>query len=182
MKPRALTRSLLLIVVLVVALSLSLLDLPGYLCSGSTRAEAAFSTIKYAETDTESTTKSTSYQEKAALTFMPESAGAYLIVGTAELRGSSSSYSVLARLTVDGVSCADLTAEPEETGIYINHFATQKIVNLTAASHTIKLQYRSESTNASAYARRARILAIPVSSYEAQEAASAQTVSSTYSS
>ncbi len=182
MKPRAFPRSLLLIAVLVTALMLSPLDLPGGLLSGTHRAEAAINTIKYVETEAESYTKSTSYQDKATLTFTPESAGAYLIVGTAELRGSSSSYSVLARLTVDGVSCADLTAEPEETGIYVNHFATQKIVNLTAASHTIKLQYRSESTYASAYARRARILAVPVSSYEAQEAASAQTVSSTYSS
>jgi len=53
---------------------------------------------------------------------------------------------------VDGVSCADLTAEPDQTGIYINHFASHRIVNLTAASHTVKLQYRSESTYAYAYA------------------------------
>jgi hypothetical protein len=182
MKPRAATQTLLLIAVLVAALIVSLCDLPSLFLSGPDRAEAAYSTIKYVESEAESYSKSSSYQDKATLTFTPESAGSYLIIGTAELRGSSSSYSVLARLTVDGTSYAELTGEPEETGIYVNHFATSKMVNLTAASHTIKLQYRSESTSASAYARRARILAIPLSSYETQEAAGAQTVSSTYGS
>ncbi|MEW6555451.1 MAG: hypothetical protein AB1384_14335 [Actinomycetota bacterium] len=182
MRLRAFNVSLLLIVALIIALTMSLLDFPGYLLSGSSRAEAAYNAIKYAETEAESSTKSTSYQDKAVLTFTPESAGAYLVVGTAELRGSSSSYSVLARLTVDGVSCADFTGEPEETGIYVNHFAAHEVVNLTAASHTIRLQYRSESAYASAYARRARVLAIPLSSYETRAAASAQTVSATYGS
>jgi hypothetical protein len=171
---------LLFLAALIVALVLSLLDFPGLFLSDLDRAEAAYNSIRYAETEAESSTRSTSYQDKATLTFTPESPGAYLIVGTAELRGSSSSYSVLARLTVDGVSYADLTGEPEETGIYVNHFATQKIVNLTAASHTIKIQYRSESTLAYAYARRARITAIPLNSYESQDSASTQTVNSTY--
>lgn len=180
MKTRACSRSLLLIAVLAAATLFSFPGIPGYLRTGPARAGTAFNAIRYAESEEESSTRSTSYQDKAALTFKPESAGAYLIVATAELKGSSSSYSVLARLTVDGASCAELTGEPEETGIYANHFATHKVVNLTAASHTLKLQYRSESTGAYAYARRARIMAVPLSSYEAQEAAGAQTVSKTY--
>ncbi|MBC7246879.1 MAG: hypothetical protein H5T73_03750 [Actinobacteria bacterium] len=161
-------------------MTISLLEFPCSFLAGDNRAQAASSTIKYAEAEAESSTRSTSYQDKAVLTFTPEVPGYYLIIGTAELRGSSSSYSVLARMTVDGTSCADFTGEPDQTNIYINHFAAQKVVNLTAASHTIKLQYRSESAFAYAYARRARILAIPVSSFATQEAASTQTISTTY--
>lgn len=114
------------------------------------------------------------------LTFTPEVPVYYLIIGTAELGGSSSSYSVLARMNIDGTSCADFTREPDQTKIFINHFATQKVVNLTAASHTIKIRFRSESSSAHAYARRARILAIPLSGFAFQEVASTQSVNTTY--
>lgn len=143
-------------------------------------AHAATDSIFYAETEAESSTRSTSYQDKVVLNFTPTAAGPYLIVGTAELKGSSTSYSVLMRVTVDGVSCAETIAEPEESGIWFQHFAVHEIVNLTANSHTIKIQYRSESSLCYAYARRARILAIPLESYESQKAAGAQTVSSVY--
>jgi hypothetical protein len=164
----------------VLVLAFSLIEAPVFLFSSSARAQAASSMIRYAETEAESSTRSTSYQDKTTLTFTPESQGSYLIIATAELKGSSSSYSILARLTVDGVSCADFSGELDEPGIYINHFATHKMINLTAASHTIKIQYASKSTRAYAYARRARIIAIPLSSYESQESTSTQTVNSTY--
>ncbi len=169
-------------VVLFLALVICLLGFPVFPGAGYDRAEASSNSIAYAETEAESYTKSTSYLDKAALTFTPQTPGAYLIVATAELKGSSSSYSVLARLTVDGVSCAELSGEPEETGKYINHFAAHEIVNLTAASHTVKIQYRSESRYASAYARRARIMAVPLSSVSSQEAVGAQAVTAKYGS
>jgi hypothetical protein len=163
---------------IIISLFVTLLALTLFI-SNPYQARADYSSIKYVETEAESSTKSTSYQDKATLTFTPESQGNYLIIGTAELKGNSSSYSVLARMTVDGVSYADFTGEPDETGLYINHFASHKILNLTAASHTIKIQYRSESTSAYAYARRARVLVIPLSSCESQDSASTKTVTAT---
>ncbi len=150
--------------------------------AGTDRARAAGSAnvIQYAENESESSTKLTTYQDKAVLTFTPQVAGSYLLIATAELRGSSTSYSVLARLSVDGVAYAELTGEPDQTGIYRESYATHEIVNLTVASHTIKLQYRSESRYASAYIRRARLLAIPLSTFESQENAATQTLSARY--
>src|SRR4030042_2718101 len=90
---------------IITGLFVALLVLTPFLLN-SNQAKADYNSIKYAETEAESNTRSTSYQDKATLTFTPESQGNYLIIGTAELKGSSSSYSVLARLAVDGVSGA----------------------------------------------------------------------------
>jgi hypothetical protein len=108
-------------------------------------------------------TTSTSWQDKTVLTFTP-AAGDYLVMATAEMYGSSGSYNAIAQMTINGTSYAVYDVEPADTTNYQTFF-THKIINLTAASHTIKIQYRSENTAATAGIRNARIVVIPLSSY-----------------
>jgi len=117
------------------------------------------STYEFAANDTEGSTTSTSWQTRTTLTFTPTVADDWIILGFAEYKGSSGSYSTLVRLQVDGADQAALTVEPKDTTDY-QSFATVKVANLSAASHTITLQYASESTSATAYIRNARIVAI----------------------
>jgi head-tail adaptor len=70
----------------------------------------------------------------------------------------------LAHLTIDGTEYALYDAEPADTTNY-QSFVTHKVINLTAASHTIKIQYRSESTSAYCRIRNARIVAIPLNGF-----------------
>ncbi len=65
MKPSTMPKYLLFLAALIVALVLSLLDFPGLFLSDLDRAEAAYNSIRYAETEAESSTRSTSYQDKA---------------------------------------------------------------------------------------------------------------------
>lgn len=80
------------------------------------------------------------------------------------MNGSSSSYNAKAQLTIDGTAWAVYDAEPKDTTNY-QSFITHKIVNLTAASHTIKIQYASENTLATARIRNARIIVFSLSGF-----------------
>jgi len=110
-----------------------------------------------------SNTTSTSWQDKTVLTFTP-AAGNYLILATAEVNGSSSSYNAKAQLTIDGTAYAVYDAEPSDTTNY-QSFVTHKVANLTAASHTIKIQFASENAGATAQIRNARIIVFSLSSF-----------------
>ena len=68
-----------------------------------------------------------------------------MIFGFAEYKGSSTSYSTLVRLTVDGTAQADLTVEPNDATDY-QTFMTMKVASLSAAQHTINIDYRSENS------------------------------------
>ena len=116
-------------------------------------------TYQFVAQDSETSTTSTTYQTKATLTFTPNAADDWIILGFAEYKSSSTSYSALLRLTVDGNVDAEITKEPKDTTDYIA-FQTAKFRNLTAASHTINLDYRSENAAGTVYVRKARIVAI----------------------
>ena len=126
---------------------------------------AANSTYEFIASDTESTTTSTSYQNKASLVFTPSTSDTWMIFGFAEYKGSSTSYSVLVRLTVDGTTEGDLTVEPNDTSDY-QTFMTMKTATLSAAQHTINIDYRSENSGATARVRNVRIVAIPKAALE----------------
>lgn len=114
---------------------------------------------KSAISEGESSTKSTSWQDKVSLTFTPESAGDYLILATADLSGSSTSDSFFACLTFDSSSLGEMVREPTATNHYYT-FAMVKKLNLSASSHTFIIQYKSEKATKSAYIKNARIIAL----------------------
>jgi len=103
---------------------------------------------KYAEVEARTQTALTAYQDKTTLTFTPETAGDYIILASATGDGESASYDFRIQLNVDGTAYSNYNIEPA----YINNrylWGMVKRVNLAASSHTIKIQYSSESTNTS---------------------------------
>lgn len=137
---------------------------------------------RYAASDGVSSTTSTSWQDKVTLTFTSV-ADAYLVMASAELRGNSNSYDVEAQLTIDGTTYAGLDTRPDETAtdLYSHHFATFKAINLTASSHTFKIQYRSSSSMGTCSIQHARITVFRIFNYAYAENEGQQTVSGGYS-
>ncbi len=137
---------------------------------------------RYSESDGISSTTSTSWQDKVMLTFTSV-ASAYLVVASAELRGNSTFYDMEAQLTIDGTTYAGLSTRPDETAtdLYSHHFAMSKAINLTAASHTLKIQYRSSSTFGTCSIQHARITVFRIFDYAFAENEGSQTVSGSYS-
>jgi len=120
----------------------------------------ANSTYEFIASDGESSTTSTSYQTKASLAFTSYTSDDWVIFAFAEYKGSSTRYSTLVQVTVDAVTEADITVEPNDTTDYQSFVASKK-ATLSAGSHTVNLQYRSESTSATARIRNARLVAVP---------------------
>jgi hypothetical protein len=122
--------------------------------------------FQYTESEAESYTSSTTYQDKTTLTFTPPSAQDYLIIASALVRQESTSYAVYTNLDVDGTSYAEKIYRPKDSTGYVPFFVI-KDINLSAASHSIKIQYRTNraSTSAEAYIKNARIIAIPIKAY-----------------
>jgi hypothetical protein len=140
----------------------------------------------YSESAGISSTTSISWQDKVTSTFTSV-AGAYLVVASAELRGDSTqqpqTYDMEAQLAIDGTTYAGFNTRPDETAtdLYSHHFATFKAINLTASSHTFKIQYRTSSSYGTCSIQHARIAMFRIFGYAFAENEGSQTVSGGYS-
>jgi len=131
-------------------------------------------TYQFAASDGESSTSSTTFQTKTTLTFTPGVADDWIILGFAEIRESSTNHQAQARLVVDGTVEGLMQARPKVTSDYMSTSAA-KYKNLTAAAHTITLQYASSNASATAYVRNARIVALRKASLALYQTASDST-------
>ena len=114
-------------------------------------------TYKHTSSDTESTTTSTTYQAKLTLQWTPTIADDYAIIGSAEYDATNYGASWV-RMTVDGAVQAESCGRVRDVDCW--PFAVQKVMNLSAAQHTITIDYRSDGSRITAKIRRARIVAI----------------------
>jgi hypothetical protein len=137
----------------------------------------------YAQAEDRTTTTSTSWQDKTTLTFTPPTQDDYLILAYATADGSSTSYDFKVQLTIDGTAYSTVNIRTVNSA---NRYpwAVSKVVNLTAASHTIKIQYCSASTSGTAGIAHARIVALNLSRFQnlyyAEDEARTTTTSTTY--
>lgn len=111
-----------------------------------------------AESNSESTTSSTSLQDKTVLTFTPSQTADYLCMATAEIGSSSTERSVTSQLEINGKTYADMRFEPHEASSPRDYtsFATTQNYTFDNAPHTVKIRYKTES-GATAYIRNARV-------------------------
>jgi hypothetical protein len=131
----------------------------------------------YNSSDGESSSNSGTYFDKVILAFTPSLTGNYLIIASAELRGSSNGYDVRVRMTIDGTTYANPTWQPDEANMWESFF-TSKVISFGSGSHTIRIQYSSEDSAQTVTIRRTRIMALKLSGFESNEAESQQTVTS----
>jgi hypothetical protein len=131
----------------------------------------------YNSSDGESSSNSGTYFDKVILAFTPSLTGYYLVIASAELRGSSNGYDVRVRMTIDGTTYANPTWQPDEANMWESFF-TSKVISFGSGSHTIRIQYSSEDSAQTVTIRRTRIMALKLSGFESNEAETQQTVTS----
>ena len=119
---------------------------------------------QYAESEGNSTSTSTNWQDKVALTFTPSTSGDYLIIATANYGGSSTDYSTLLQFLKDGSVQAGPTRETSATEARYT-FGVMRKINLDATSHTFKIQYKTENTANTARINYAHIVAIRIDQF-----------------
>jgi len=131
----------------------------------------------YNSSNSESSTTSGTYVDKLTLSFTPTLAGSYLIVASAELKGSSNAYAVQVQMTIDGVAYANPSWQPDDANTWESFF-TSKVTSFNIGVHTIAIRYASEDAAQTVTIRNARIIALFLSDFEANETETEQTVTS----
>jgi hypothetical protein len=135
---------------------------------------------EYAESEALSTTSNTNWEDKTTLTFTPPSNGDYLVIATANYRGSSTSYNVYIRLVQDGtIIDADASGRPG-SGTTANYYTlgVMRKVTLDTSQHNFKIQYCSSSSSGIAGINYAHIVAIKLDQIDNNTYAEDETESS----
>jgi hypothetical protein len=123
---------------------------------------------EYAESEGLSTTSSTEWQDKVILAFTPPADGEYLVIATANYRGSSTNRNVNIRLIQDDtIVHAEAIGRPG-SGTTANYytFGVMRKLNLNAAPHNFKIQYCSSGVPGDAGINHAHLVAIKLSQFE----------------
>lgn len=123
---------------------------------------------EYAESEGLSTSGSTNWQEKATLSLTPATSDDYLLIATANYRGSSTNRDTKIRLIEDDtIVHADTIGRPgaDTTSSYYT-FAVMRRISLDTSTHSFKLQYCSSATPAIAGINYAHIAAIKLSQFD----------------
>lgn len=131
----------------------------------------------YNSSNVGSSTTDVAYTDKVILNFTPSSAGNYLVIASAELRGSSNAYNVRVQMTIDGIVYASPMWEPDDVNMWESFF-TSKVIYFDRSSHAIRVQYSSENVAQTVTIRNARIMALMLSDFEGSEIEGEQAVSS----
>jgi hypothetical protein len=136
---------------------------------------------QFAASDDEWQTTSTTYQDKTTLTFTPESAGDYLVIGNAAMAMDANNTAMRGRLNhaTASVTYGDRVWYAKDAW-WFQPFAVMEKINLAAEPQTFKLQFRSNSGTL-CYYRDARILALRLDAFEGHSFASNQAVQTTTS-
>ena len=135
-------------------------------------------TYEFVANDSEVSTTSTSWQTRTTLTFTPPQADTWVILGFAEYKGSSTSYDTKVRMVVDGTTRSDVVKRTNNSSDYVS-FVTSYVTDLSAAAHTVTIDYCSSGTSNTARLRNARIMAIRKAALEMANAAAESTVALT---
>ena len=145
-----------------------------------TIAAAGEATCQFAASDTESSTTSTTPVAKTTLQFTPETSDDWVILASADVKMSSSGASCWTRLMVDGTQESSQSWRPNTGGSDWGQFVTVKKATLTAAQHTVVIEWATSGSSYTAYIRNARIVAIKKASLElAANAADSQVLLTT---
>ncbi len=104
---------------------------------------------EYAQVTTSSSTTQTAYQDFTTLTFTPATAGDYIILASADLNYDSSSLPDV-QVDIDGAAYGVVNSiDSPGTNDFYNYSYALK-ANLSASSHTLKIQWRRNSNGSGA--------------------------------
>ena len=142
---------------------------------------------QYAESEADSSTNQTTFQDKTTLTFTPSTTGDYLIIASAEINtsvgGGDSNVRILDPDGTTGYNDFPIVDPNTAFGSEMPWFGMVKL-NLSNISKTFKIQWNSNSAGVSHIIARARIVALRLdgfdNNYYQQSRARATTTSAAY--
>lgn len=138
---------------------------------------------QYAESEALSSTTSTTFQDKATLTFTPATAGDYLIICSSEGQSDAAANPIEVRLLDSSSTARGLSVLQVKDVLNWHSFGTFIRQNLAASSQTIKTQFRSQGGN-NVDLQRSRVLALRLdkfaNNYYAEDLTRTTTTSTTY--
>lgn len=124
-----------------------------------------------ANSDGSSASTSTSYTAKTTLTFTPPAAGYYLVMASAEFQVDTASLGGSVKLDYDtDTLLAETVLIPQEATNWEPIFLMLQPIYLTAASHTFRVSFLSNTAGFNVDIRDARIVAIPLTGTASIEA------------
>lgn len=135
----------------------------------------------YSESITQqTTTDNTTFQDAVTLSFTPPVTKDYIVIASALVTNSSTSYYTEAKLVIDGIDYGINQFQPAGVGTdnYIT-FSDARIMSLNNTSHTIAIKYRTNDALGTAYIKNATITVIEATNYHFQEATTANSTAST---
>jgi len=123
---------------------------------------------EYAESEGLSSTTSTSWQGKVTLAFTPPANGEYLIIATANYRGSRTNRDTKVQLIQDDMIVhADTLGRPRSGAVdEFYSFGVMRKVTLDTSPHNFKLQYCTSDLPGTADTKFAHIVAIRTSQFD----------------
>jgi hypothetical protein len=122
----------------------------------------------------------TEYQDKVVLTFTPPTSADYIVIATAEVQGNCiSPPDVKARLYNGTSTWQELIYRIKDTTDWYP-FCALKRVNLPASSQTLKIQYATSDTSATAKIRNARLYAFSLSGQYAESESESSSTSTNW--
>ena len=133
--------------------------------------------------DVQTTLVSTTYTDKASLTWTVPANGTYLVMANAGIGRSSTTAARTskAQMLIDGTSYAETFASDDSDLDLYRDFSGLKIQTLAAGSHTVKIQYAATNiTTNKALIKNARIIAMRVDNTQMNIPANGTTTAASY--
>lgn len=141
---------------------------------------------QHVEQTTRQTTVSTTYVDVSgtSLTFTPATTGDYIIIAMAQADVSTASRAMGILVNIDGVTYGETAPAVQDGALNKYPFFFVKKVNLSSASHTIKLQFKSDSAAVTLGLDKIRIIALRADTFDNvyydEETTRATTTSTSY--
>lgn len=133
-------------------------------------------TTYYDESLSESSTTSTSYQDKLSLSFTPNASKDHLVIYTGDLNGDDLGEDNICRLRehTGGSNVRQVVIEPKDTSDYFSVFGMDKWTSgVSPGTQEFKVQYRAEVSNTVAI-RNVRLIAIELTTNDEYTESEAQ--------
>ncbi len=124
--------------------------------------------VRYQESLASSLTTSTTYQDKVAISFTPQITADFVIIATAEVQGSSTSYQTKARLAVNSTTYQELLYRVKDITDWYPFCGLKRLTLNEGTNYVITIQFCTNNAGGTAYIRNARIIIMSILSEYAE--------------
>lgn len=161
---------------------LGVLGLPATLANAGTPDDTYTIERYYSDSVSVQSTTSTAYVNAISCNFTPPTTKDYLIVFSALTNNSSTSFSTIVQLNINGTGYSETFHLPVDATLNWRSFGGQKVITANAnVAQNISIQYKTENAAATAYIQRSSIAVIEIANYQNAEAnTETSTTSRTY--